>query len=125
MTQPDQISIQATSRYLIEKSLPESDQFVFAYTITIKNKSSSTIQLLSRHWVIVDANGKHEEVIGEGVIGEQPTINSGESYTYSSGAILETEVGTMTGFYEFKFSDDSIKKARIPRFTLSVPRTLH
>jgi len=107
----DDILIQVDTKYLSNQSNPEDN--------------NEPVQLLSRHWIIVDGNNKHEEVIGEGVIGEQPIIAPYESFEYTSGSVLETEVGAMEGFYDFKFSDDSLKKARIPRFILSIPRVLH
>jgi len=119
------IDIKIKTRFLDNQSEPEENRFVFSYTITIENNESEPVQLLSRHWIIRDANNKLEEVIGEGVVGEQPIIESGEIYEYTSGAILDTEIGTMEGFYEMKYSDGEIRKAIIPLFTLSVPRTLH
>lgn len=121
----DDILIQVDTKYLSNQSNPEDNKFIFSYTIIIVNNSPEPVQLLSRHWIIVDGNNKHEEVIGEGVIGEQPIIAPYESFEYTSGSVLETEVGAMEGFYDFKFSDDSLKKARIPRFILSIPRVLH
>jgi len=100
-------------------------RFVFAYTITIANESEIPFQLLSRHWIIQDANRKIEEVYGEGVVGEQPLINPGESYTYSSGAVLETEMGTMEGRYFMLSQTNDEFEVVIPKFVLSVPRTLH
>jgi len=119
------IDIKIKTRFLDNQSEPEENRFVFSYTITIENNESEPVQLLSRHWIIRDANNKLEEVIGEGVVGEQPIIESGEIYEYTSSAILDTEIGTMEGFYEMKYSDGEIRKAIIPLFTLSVPRTLH
>ena len=84
--------------YVEAQSQPEKDKYVFAYTITIKNHSRNT-KLHSRYWLITDANGKETEVEGEGVVGEQPTIRPGESYKYTSGAVLDTPVGTMEGYY--------------------------
>jgi len=121
----DQIQISVNTEYLENQSLPSNNRFVFSYTVTITNTSEYPVQLLSREWIIVDGNNKHEEVIGEGVVGEQPLISPNDSFQYSSGSLLETEVGTMTGFYIFKFSDGQLKKARIPRFILTIPRTLH
>ena len=101
----------------------------FFYTITIHNESDIACQLLSRHWVIQDSNRKIEEVYGEGVIGEQPLIQAGGKYQYTSGAVLETEIGTMEGRY-FMIKKSSKSSAQefeinIPKFTLSIPRTLH
>lgn len=119
------IDIKIKTRFLDNQSEPEENRFVFSYTITIENNENESVQLLSRHWIIRDANNKLEEVIGEGVVGEQPIIEPGEIYEYTSGAILDTEIGTMEGFYEMRYSDGEIRKATIPLFTLSVPRTLH
>ena len=127
---PETIVINTEPRYLPEQSKPDQNRFVFAYTITIENTSTTRCQLLSRHWVIQDANHKVEEVTGDGVIGEQPVLEPGESYTYSSGAIIETEIGTMEGRYFMVWQPDQTKdpiefEALIPRFTLSIPRTVH
>jgi len=125
----EQISISAQTSFIPQQSDSKSNRFVFAYTITITNGSNITIQLLSRHWLILDGNQKMEEVYGEGVIGQQPVIKPGESYSYTSGAVLETEIGTMEGRY-FLISTDPKKgnnefEVTIPKFVLSVPRTLH
>ena len=119
------INITISTRFLDNQSEPEENRFVFSYTITITNNERESVQLLSRHWIIKDANNKFEEVIGEGVIGEQPIIKSGETYEYTSGVILDTEIGTMEGFYDMSYPDQKIQKAKIPLFTLSIPRTLH
>ena len=119
------INITISTRFLDNQSEPEENRFVFSYTITITNNERESVQLLSRHWIIKDANNKFEEVIGEGVIGEQPIIKSGETYEYTSGVILDTEIGTMEGFYDMRYPDQKIQKAKIPLFTLSIPRTLH
>jgi ApaG protein len=98
---------------------------VFAYEITLRNLGMMPARLQTRHWVITDANGKVEEVRGEGVVGEQPRLQPGESYSYTSGAILETQVGTMRGTYLFHADDGIDFEAPVPEFVLSVPRTLH
>jgi ApaG protein len=117
--------IKTVTGYIKQQSDVKNNRFVFAYTITIENTSETAFQLVSRHWIIQDANGKVEEVIGDGVVGEQPIIKPKESFTYSSGAVLETEIGTMEGTY-FMLSENQDKfEVTIPRFTLSVPRTLH
>lgn len=127
---PSQIVISTKTTFVPKQSQPASRRFVFFYTITIQNNSDTACQLLSRHWIIQDANRKTEEVYGEGVIGEQPIIEPGTSYTYSSGAVLETEMGTMEGRYfmvwKIPHSKELVEfEAMIPRFILSVPRTLH
>jgi len=92
-----EISIHVATQYVDDQSEPDIDRYVFAYTITIENLSEFPAQLLSRHWVITDANGKVQEVSGDGVVGEQPRLAPGETYRYSSGAVLETPVGAMQG----------------------------
>jgi ApaG protein len=111
--------------FVERQSDAKNRRFVFAYTITIENTCSYTIQLVSRHWLIKDANNKIEEVFGEGVVGEQPIIQPGQQYTYSSGAVLETEMGTMEGRYFMRSLDGDDFKVVIPKFVLTVPRTLH
>ncbi|MCR6663067.1 MAG: Co2+/Mg2+ efflux protein ApaG [Luteimonas sp.] len=126
MTTPDyRLEIQIATRFLDEESKPEQDRYVFAYTISIRNLGKLPAQLLSRHWIITDANGKSEEVRGDGVVGEQPRIEPGEEFTYTSGAVLQTAVGTMEGNYDMVGDDGTRFDAPIPPFTLSVPRTLH
>lgn len=130
----DHVVVSSTSAYIEKQSDIKNKRFVFTYKITIANQSDETVQLLSRHWVIQDANLKTEEIYGEGVIGEQPVIQPGESYSYISGAILETEIGTMEGRY-FLISKPNIStqeklndtefEISIPKFTLTVPRVLH
>lgn len=119
------IQVDVETQYIAEQSLPDQEHFVFAYTITISNNGDLPAQLLRRHWVITDANNKVQEVKGEGVVGEQPHLNPGESYRYTSGTMLETPVGTMRGSYHM-IADDGVEfDADIPQFTLSMPRTLH
>lgn len=119
------ITITAQAFYLEEQSNPESDRYVFAYTILIQNQGNIAARLLSRHWIITDANGKIEEVRGEGVVGEQPYLRPGEGFQYTSGAILETAVGSMKGSYQMLADDGVTFDADIPAFVLSIPRTLH
>lgn len=118
------VEVSAITQFVPQQSDSKNKRYVFAYTVTITNKSDQTCQLMSRHWVIQDANQKVEEVYGEGVIGEQPLIQPGESYQYTSGAVLETEIGTMEGRY-FMLGSNQEFEVPIPRFVLSVPRTLH
>ena len=122
---PNKVDITVLSSFIEQQSDTKNSRFVFAYTITIENVSSEVFQLLSRHWIIRDANLKMEEVYGEGVVGEQPSINPGEKYTYSSGAVLETEMGTMEGRYFMIGKNEQEFEVSIPQFVLSVPRTLH
>ncbi len=119
------ISIQTQPQYIAAQSDPEKDHYVFAYTITITNTGKTPAKLLSRHWLITDANGHIQEVQGEGVVGEQPHLTPGESFRYTSGAILNTQVGVMQGRYTFIADDGKRFQTTIPRFTLSIPRTLH
>ncbi len=123
--EPHAIEVEVEARYVIEQSKPETNRYVFAYEITLRNLGMMPARLQTRHWVITDANGKVEEVRGEGVVGEQPRLQPGESYSYTSGAILETQVGTMHGTYLFHADDGTDFEAPIPEFVLSVPRTLH
>jgi ApaG protein len=108
-----------------DQSEPEADRYVFAYTITISNKGEVPATLLSRHWIITDANGKVQEVSGDGVVGEQPHLNPGERFRYSSGAVLETPVGAMQGLYRMKTDEGESFDAPIEPFTLAVPGLLH
>ena len=119
------IEVAAEAFYVENQSAPEDNRYVFAYTITISNTGEKSAQLTHRHWHITDANGKVEEVHGEGVIGKQPYLKPGESFQYSSGAILETPVGAMQGYYDMTGDDGSQFKATINPFTLSVPGSLH
>lgn len=119
------IEITVRTQYLAEQSRPASDQYAFAYHITIHNRGVEALTLVSRHWIITDAAEKTQEVRGEGVVGMQPTIESGTSYSYTSGVMLETEVGTMEGSYHFVRSDGSGFQAPIPVFLLAVPGTIN
>ena len=119
------INVSARSFYLQEQSSPEQDRYVFAYVITIRNEGKVAAKLLTRHWVITDANGRVEEVRGDGVVGEHPHLRPGEGFQYTSGAVLTTSVGSMRGSYQMRADDGQEFKADIPAFTLAVPRTLH
>ena len=121
---PD-IEIEVQTCFLEKESAPLEARFVFTYTITITNRSSHAVKLLSRYWHICDANDKAQEVRGDGVIGQQPRLNGGESFKYTSGAILETAAGTMEGNYEFITDEGNIFEAPIPAFTLADPAMLH
>ena len=123
--EPYAIEVDTGSRFVPEQSKPEANRYVFAYEITLRNLGVMPARLQTRHWIITDANGKVEEVRGEGVGGEQPRLQPGESYSYNSGAVLETQVGTMRGTYLFHADDGTDFEAPIPEFVLSVPRTLH
>jgi len=119
------ISVKVATQYVEEQSLPEQNRYVFAYTIRIRNEGAKAAKLLTRHWVITDANGKIEEVFGEGVVGKQPYLNPGEEFQYTSGAVIATPVGTMHGNYKMQANDGVRFEAAIPPFTLAVPRLLH
>ena len=123
--EPHAIEVDVEARYVVEQSKPETNRYVFAYEITLRNLGMMPARLQTRHWVITDANGKVEEVRGPGVVGEHPHLQPGERLEYTSGAILETPVGTMQGSYQMVADDGTAFEAPIPRFTLSVPRTLH
>ncbi len=119
------IEVQVQSRFVPDQSKPLANRFVFAYTVTLRNAGEVPARLLARHWVITDANGKVQEVRGDGVTGEQPWMRPGDDFEYTSGAVLETSVGTMAGSYQMLADDGTHFEALIPTFTLSVPRTLH
>ena len=122
---PYDITISVNTRFLDDQSAPGDNRYAFAYTITIVNEGSVGARLLSRHWVITDGNGKVHEVRGDGVVGEQPWVRPGDDYEYTSGAVLETALGTMQGRYDMLADDGTRFDAPIAAFTLSVPRTLH
>ncbi|MEW5791091.1 MAG: Co2+/Mg2+ efflux protein ApaG [Pseudomonadota bacterium] len=124
MAQPD-IEIQVETRYLDEQSQPELNHYVFAYRITITNKGDMPAQLISRHWVITNANGEVKEVRGDGVVGEQPLLRPGESFQYTSGSVLETPVGSMHGSYQMVDAEGRPFDVPIPPFRLSISTVLH
>ncbi len=119
------INVDVDTLYIESESSPANSQYVFAYTITITNAGTQAAKLMTRHWVITDANGHVEEVRGDGVVGEQPYLKPGEGFQYTSGAVLKTPIGTMTGSYQMVADDGSNFDAEIPEFILSSPRTLH
>lgn len=119
------ISINVNTAYLADQSDPSADRYVFAYTITIANTGTVAAQLISRHWVITDAENVTQEVNGLGVVGEQPLLRPGESFEYTSGTAMATPVGTMHGTYQMVAEDGNKFDAEIPVFTLSMPRVLH
>jgi ApaG protein len=119
------IAIDVATRFLAEESAPDEGRFVFAYTVRIRNQGEVAARLLERHWIITDANGRVEEVRGAGVVGEQPRLLPGEAFEYTSGAVLETSLGTMQGSYHMQADDGTEFDAPIAPFTLSMPRTLH
>jgi ApaG protein len=119
------IQVRVATAYIEGQSDADQNRYVFAYTITIHNTGNVPAKLLTRHWIITDANGKVQEVRGEGVVGEQPHLQPGEGFQYTSGTMLETPVGTMRGSYQMLADDGTEFEAEIGAFTLSVPRVLH
>ena len=120
-----EFTVTVSPRFLPEQSDPESDRYLFAYTIRIVNSGQATAQLLSRHWIITDGNQHVEEVRGPGVVGEQPRLAPGEAFEYTSGCPLPTPFGSMRGTYQCVAEDGTAFEVPIPEFLLSVPRTLH
>lgn len=119
------IQVTVKVKYLPEQSEEAANRFVFAYTITVSNEGDQTVKLLSRHWIITDANRHVQEVKGKGVVGEQPTISPGQSFEYTSGTVLATQVGTMSGSYLMAPEEGAEFTVPIPQFVLSIPRVLH
>ena len=119
------IKVYVESEYAPERSQPAQNQWFFLYTITIANTGYETVQLLSRHWIITDGTGHIEEVRGPGVIGQQPVIEPGEEFTYTSGASIETSFGTMEGTYRMTTGGGQEFDVAIAKFTLSEPYTVH
>ena len=120
-----QIDVSVTTRYLASQSQPEQSRYAFSYTVTIVNNGELPAQLLSRHWIITDGDGRVQEVRGAGVIGQQPHIEPGASHTYSSGTVMTTQVGTMQGSYQMLAEDGKRFDATIAPFRLAVPGALH
>jgi len=119
------IQVTARTAFIPEQSDLENGRYVFAYTITITNAGNIPAQLVSRHWIITDANNQIQEVRGLGVVGEQPLLRPNESFQYTSGTAISTPVGTMRGSYQMVAEDGAQFDAPIPEFTLSMPRVLH
>lgn len=119
------IDVAVHARYLAEQSNPEQGQYVFAYTVSLHNRGAVGARLMTRHWRITEAGGKIRDVRGEGVVGEQPWLGAGERFEYTSGAVLETGVGSMHGSYQMLADDGTLFEAPIEAFSLAVPRTLH
>jgi ApaG protein len=123
--QPYKIAISAVTNYLGDQSDPDAGRYVFSYTITIENNGSLPAKLLNRHWIVTDANGKTQEVRGAGVVGEQPHLQPGESFRYTSGTQLETPVGSMHGSYGMLADDGTRFDAEIPAFSLGDRARFH
>ena len=119
------IDVTVSTQFIETESNVEADRYIFAYTITIKNKGDMAATLLSRHWIITDANNRVQEVKGKGVIGEQPYLKPGESFQYTSGTMLETPVGSMQGSYKMVAADDHHFDAVIAPFSLALPKILN
>lgn len=120
-----EVVVNVKTQYLDGQSAPESGRYVFAYHITISNRGTERVQLLRRHWIITDGNQHVEEVEGEGVVGQQPVIEPGRSYDYTSGCVLKTDCGRMEGSYQMRTDDGALFLAPIPAFALRIPGTLH
>jgi ApaG protein len=124
-TDRHRINVAVKTAYVEAQSTPDANRYVFAYTVTITNDGTVPAKLVTRHWVITDANNKTQEVRGDGVVGQQPYLKPGMSFEYTSGTVLETPVGVMRGSYQMMADDGTYFDAEIPAFTLSVPRVLH
>jgi ApaG protein len=118
-------SVSVETAYLADQSDPEGNQYAFSYTITISNVGNIAAQLISRHWVITDANNKVQEVKGLGVVGAQPLLQPGQQFQYTSGTLLATPIGSMRGTYKVVAEDSTLFDAVIASFTLAVPRMLN
>ena len=120
-----EIGVAVQTQYLADQSEPENARYVFAYTVTIRNTGTIAAQLISRHWIITDADSHVQEVRGLGVVGHQPLLKPGEHFEYTSGCALTTPVGTMRGTYQMVAEDGTPFQATIAEFTLAIPRVLH
>ncbi|MGB0128628.1 MAG: Co2+/Mg2+ efflux protein ApaG [Rhodocyclaceae bacterium] len=120
-----EMTVSAQTQYLEDQSDPASGRYVFGYTISIRNTGNIAAQLISRHWIITDADGDVQEVRGLGVVGHQPLLQPGEAFEYSSGSAIATPVGTMKGSYQMTAEDGCQFEVSIPEFTLAIPRVLH
>mgnify|MGYP001585043618 CR=1 FL=1 len=120
-----EVTVTVRTEFIPEQSNLEQDRYVFAYTITLANTGNIAAQLISRHWLIADANLQNQEVRGLGVVGEQPLLQPNESFEYTSGCVINTPVGTMRGSYQMVAEDGTKFDAPIEKFTLIMPRVLH
>lgn len=119
------IEVEAKPSYIPGQSDPEQNRYVFSYTITIRNTGEVAAKLMTRHWIITNANNEVQEVRGDGVVGEQPHLKPGEGYQYTSGSIMETPVGSMRGSYHMVADDGTEFDAEIPTFTLAIPGAIN
>ena len=121
----NQINVRVETAYIEAQSIPEQNRYVFSYTITISNTGTVAARLLNRHWIITDANGQVQEVVGDGVVGKQPFLKPGENFSYTSGTALETPLGTMQGSYQMRSETGAHFDTTIAPFTLAIPNSLH
>ena len=125
MSETARVSVHVQSQYVASQSSPDDDRYVFAYTITIRNLGRSSVQLLGRYWLITNGNGRETEVQGEGVVGEQPLIAPGNEFQYTSGAVIETPMGTMQGHYVMVDEQGDTFNIEIPVFRLAIQTHIH
>ena len=125
MSETARVSVHVQSQYVASQSSPDDDRYVFAYTITIRNLGRSSVQLLGRYWLITNGNGRETEVQGEGVVGEQPFIAPGNEFQYTSGAVIETPMGTMQGHYVMVDEQGDTFNVEIPVFRLAIQTHIH
>jgi len=125
MSETARVSVHVQSQYVASQSSPDEDRYVFAYTITIRNLGRYAVQLLGRYWLITNGNGRETEVQGEGVVGEQPLIAAGNEFQYTSGAVIETPMGTMQGHYVMVDEQGETFHVDIPVFRLAVQTHIH
>ena len=125
MLNSPRVCVQVQSVYIEAQSSPEQERFVFSYTVTIRNLGRTAVQLLGRYWLITNGNGRETQVQGEGVVGVQPLIEPGNEYQYTSGAIIETPLGTMEGHYQMVDAEGNDFNVAIPVFRLAIPSFIH
>ncbi len=125
MSETARVSVHVQSQYVASQSSPDDDRYVFAYTVTIRNLGRSSVQLLGRYWLITNGNGRETEVQGEGVVGEQPLIAPGNEFQYTSGAVIETPMGTMQGHYVMVDEQGDTFHVEIPVFRLAIQTHIH
>ncbi|PWC21795.1 Co2+/Mg2+ efflux protein ApaG [Brenneria roseae subsp. roseae] len=125
MINAPRVCVQVQSFYVESQSQPDEERFIFAYTITVRNLGRHPVRLLGRYWLITNANGRQTEVQGEGVVGEQPLIQPGGEFQYTSGTVLETPLGTMEGHYQMIDHQGDTFQVSIPVFRLAIPSLIH